>query len=338
MERNYQLFTKDDFLEDAFFLEWVKHATPAATAFWTTYRDSAPANGSELEQAITALEAILSLERITATAAVKAMVWEKIQAGIPTETVAPLTKNRRRYWMAAAVLLPLLAVSTWYLLRPQKMNKVVSAYGQQLRITLPDSSIVVLNAHSELSYYNWKDGKREVWLQGEALFEVYHRATPIARNFTVHAGKVQVEVLGTIFNVKERREKVEVFLKEGKVKVSANAGANVLILQPEEKAAYLAATGTLRKTTDRKEVVLAWTENKMQLQHTAVSDIINTLHDTYGFTIMLEDPTLANRTIDGVLPLNNVNNVLFELSAILNVKIEKNNDTLTFKSTGQHGY
>jgi len=218
------------------------------------------------------------------------------------------------------------------------MNKVVSGYGQQLRVVLPDSSIVVLHAHSSLSYYNWKDGKREVWLQGEALFEVCRRVTPVARNFTVHAGKVEVEVLGTIFNVKERREKVEVFLKEGKVRVSAKNGADVLILQPEEKAAYQSAEGILTKEKAKKEQVLAWTENKMQLQHTAVSDIINTLQDTYGFTIQLEDPAVANRTIDGVLPLNNVNNVLFELSAILNVKIEKNNDTLTFRSTGQRGY
>jgi transmembrane sensor len=338
LERNYQLFTKEDFLEDAFFLEWVKHATPAATAFWSSYRDSAPANLEALEEAIVSLEAIMSLQRITATAAAKAMVWENIQQGLQQERIIPARNNRRRYWMAAAVLLPLLAVSTWYLLRPEKMNKVVSGYGQQLRVLLPDSSIVVLNAHSELSYYNWKDGRREVWLQGEALFEVCRRVTPVAMNFTVHAGKVEVEVLGTIFNVKERRDKVEVFLKEGKVKVSAKSGADILVLQPEEKAEYQSTNGMLKKIPARKDMVLAWTENKMQLQHTAVSDIINTLHDTYGFTILLEDPTVANRTIDGVLPLNNVNNVLFELSAILNVKIEKNNDTLTFKSTGQRGY
>jgi transmembrane sensor len=338
LERNYHLFTKEDFLEDAFFLEWVKHATPAATAFWTTYRDSAPANLPELEQAVLALEAIMSLERITAPADAKALVWANIQQELQSETIVPITKSRRWYRLAAAILLPLLIVAGWYLFKPEQMHRVVSGYGQQLRVTLPDSSIVVLHAHSSISYYNRKDGKREVWLQGEALFEVCRRVTPVARNFTVHAGNVQVEVLGTIFNVKERRDKVEVFLKEGKVKVTAGSGTDVLILQPEEKAAYQAANGVLSKSVAKKEEILAWTENKMQLHHTTVSDIINTLHDTYGFTVQLEDPAVANRTIDGVLPLNNVNNVLFELSAILNVKIEKNNDTLTFKSTGQHGY
>ncbi|MGF6844872.1 transmembrane sensor [Chitinophaga sp. W3I9] len=335
METGYHLFTKEDFLEDAFFREWVKHATPAATAFWTGFRDSAPPNREAFEQAVVALEAILSLQRITPAAAAKAIVWERIQQQLQQQQVVPITRNRRWYRLAAAVLLPLLIVTAWFLLRPEKMNKVVSAYGQQLRVTLPDSSVVILNAHSELSYYNWKDGKREVWLQGEALFNVSRRATP---SFTVHAGKVQVEVLGTIFNVKERRDKVEVFLKEGKVKVSAAKGTASLILQPEEQADYDAGKGLLRKAVAKKEVALAWTESKMQLQQTAVKDIINTLQDTYGFTIIIEDTTVANRTIDGVLPLNNVNNVLFELSAILNMKIEKNNDTLTFKSAGQRGF
>lgn len=338
MDNNYQLFTKDDFLEDAFFLEWVKYATPAATAFWTAYRDSVPPNLRELEQAIAAMNAILSMERIVPSADVKAAVWAGIQRGLSAENIVPVYRKTRWYWAAAAVLAPLIAISGWFLLRPEKMNKVVSGYGQQLRVTLPDSTVVVLNAHSELSYYHWRKGTREVWLTGEALFDVHHRTMPVASNFIVHAGNVDVEVLGTVFNVKERGAKVEVFLKEGKVKVSAKNSADVLILQPNEKAAYEQELKSLQKAPAKKEVALGWTENKMSLQHTAVKDIINTLHDTYGFTILLEDPAVANRTIDGLLPLNNVNNVLFELSTILNVKIEKNNDTLIFKSTGQRGY
>ncbi|SEV99440.1 FecR family protein [Chitinophaga arvensicola] len=334
MESNYHLFTKEEFLEDAFFQEWVKYATPAATAFWTGYRDSVPPNIEAFQQAIAALEAILSLERITPPAGMKALVWQKIQEELQAARVVPLTRNRRWY-KVAAVLVPLIAISAWWLFRPERMNTVISGYGQQVRVLLPDSSVVVLNAHSELRYNNWKDGKREVWLQGEALFDVHHRITPVAGHFTVHAGKVQIEVLGTTFNVKERREQVVIYLKEGKVKVTTAKSA--LVLQPEEQAVY-DGVGGLQKVPAKKEMVLAWTAHKMQLQHTAVKDIINTLHDIYGFTIMLEDTAIANRTIDGVLPLKNVNNVLFELSAILNVKIEKSNDTLTFKSTGQQGY
>lgn len=338
MEQRYHLFKKEDFLEDAFFLEWVKYATPEATAFWTAYRDSAPENLAEMEQAAAALTGILSLERITPAAGEKAAVWQNILSRLQETPVVPITHHTRKRWLVAAVLLPLLIAAAWYLLMPEKMKRIESGYGQQVRVTLPDSSVVILNAHSALSYYQWKEGKREVWLEGEALFEVRHADMPAATHFTVHAGQIQVEVLGTIFNVKQRRGHTEVFLKQGKVKVSSQKDHQTLLLQPAERAAYHDSTGILEKAMADKDAALAWTANKMQLRKTTVRDIIYTLQDIYGFNIILQDPSIANRTLEGTLSLDNVNNVLFELSAILNVKIEKNNDTLIFKDNGQRGY
>lgn len=337
--KRYYLFKKDDFLEDVFFREWVRYATPEATAFWTAYRDSQPDNLQELEQAVEALQAIYCLKRIKPAANDKAALWAQIQSRLGETPVVPLKRNARKRWMVAAVLLPLLIAATiWYQLLPPKMNRVESGYGQQVRVTLPDSSVVILNAHSALSYHSWKDGKREVWLEGEALFEVRPATMPTAQHFTVHAGAVRVEVLGTIFNVKHRREKTEVFLQQGKVKVSAQHHHQVLLLQPDEKASYNKDNGQLKKNTADAGTALAWRENKMKLKQTSVSEIIHTLQDTYGFIIILQDTSIAHRTIEGTLSLNNVNNVLFELSAILNVKIEKNNDTLFLKNNGQRGY
>ncbi|MBC9910417.1 FecR family protein [Chitinophaga varians] len=339
MEQNYHLFTKADFLEDAFFLEWVKHGTPEAIAFWEAYRDSAPPNAAALEEARETLTAILCLKRIKPADTAKAQVWSQIQAHLAAETpVVPITRFRRKRWLAAAVLLPLMLLTAWYFMRPSGMHRVESGYGQQVRVKLPDASVVILNSHSALTYHNWKDGKREVWLEGEALFEVKHTEMPAAQHFTVHAGKVDVEVLGTVFNVKQRREITEVYLRQGKVKVSSPDNGQILLLQPNEKATYHRREQLLAKNTADAKTALAWREYKMLLKQTTVRDIIHTLQDTYGFTIILQDTSIANRTLEGTLSLNNVNNVLFELSAILNVKIEKNNDTLYLKDNGQRGY
>lgn len=339
MEKNYHLFTKADFLEDAFFLEWVKHATPEATVFWTAYRESAPPNAAALEEARETLAAILCLERIKPAATAKTQVWAQIQSQLANTTpVVPLTRVRRKRWMAAAVLLPLLLLAGWYLLKPPAIHRVESGYGQQVRVKLPDASVVILNSHSVLTYRNWKDGKREVWLEGEALFEVSHTEMPAAQHFTVHAGKIKVEVLGTVFNVKQRRALTEVYLQQGKVRVSSPENGQILLLQPNEKATYRQQEQLLAKNTADAKAALAWRERKMLLKQTTVRDIIHTLQDTYGFTILLQDTSIANRTLEGTLSLNNVNNVLFELSAILNVKIEKNNDTLYLKDNGQRGY
>ncbi|NSL89958.1 hypothetical protein ECE50_024165 [Chitinophaga sp. Mgbs1] len=337
MKKNYHLFTKDDFLEDAFFLEWRKYATPEAAAFWTTYHHGAPGNLAALEQAIAAMDAILSLERIRPATADKALVWQQIQAELTAVPVIPVRQHSGKRWLAAAVLIPLFILTAWYLLLPPRMHKVRSGYGQQVRVVLPDSSVVVLNSHSELQYPRWKDGKREVWLQGEALFDVRPVNIATVPHFTVHAGLVNVEVLGTVFNVKQRRGSTIVFLKQGKVKVSAPQ-QQPLILVPDQKAAWSEEKKQLLKSLSSKTSELAWTVHKMQLKQTSVQDIIYTLQDTYGFTIILQDTSIASRTIEGTLSLKNVNNVLFELSAILNVKIEKNNDTLIFRDNGQRGY
>ncbi|MBC9933971.1 FecR family protein [Chitinophaga qingshengii] len=339
MEKNYYLFTKDDFLEDAFFREWVRYATPEATAFWEAYRDGAPPNAAAMEQAVETLQAICCLERITPATGDKAQVWAQIQAGITTATpVLPITRSYRKRWLAAAVLLPLLILTAWYFLQSSGVHRVESGYGQQVRVKLPDSSVVILNAHSTLTYHTWKDGRREVWLDGEALFDVRHAEMPAAQHFTVHAGNVKIEVLGTVFNVKRRRGVTEVYLQKGKVKVSSPEKEQILILQPNEQATYNNQQQQLLKNTADANIALAWRDHKMLLKQTTVGDIIHALQDTYGFTIILQDTSIANRTLEGTLSLDNVNNVLFELSAILNVKIEKNNDTLYLKDNGQRGY
>src|SRR5690606_17847152 len=83
-------------------------------------------------------------------------------------------------------------------------NQVIhsTAYGQILHVTLPDSSKVILNGNTSLSYDgHWVgDDSREVYLEGEAFFSVVH--THHNLKFIVNtSSQMRVEVLGTEFNV-----------------------------------------------------------------------------------------------------------------------------------------
>lgn len=90
---------------------------------------------------------------------------------------------------------------------------------------LPDSSKVVLNADSYLSYNkaNWKEGNRELSLSGHAYFEVKKGS-----EFKVNSSKGMVSVLGTSFNVLDRKDVYEVECLSGKVKVSAYNSSTIL--------------------------------------------------------------------------------------------------------------
>lgn len=326
MEKDYRLFEKEDFLEDAFFLEWVKYGTPAATAFWEAYRQSAPANLPALEEAVMQIQAILSLERIVSPPGIKEAVLERVHEGMSSTPVVRIRRPRKR-WLAAAVMLPLLAVAAWYLLKPAGEKHVASGYGETVRLTLPDSSQVVLNANSELTYGNWNNDAREVWLKGEALFTV----KPAAGTFSVHAGEVRVDVLGTVFNVKQRRGATQVYLVSGKVKITADGRAQVL--QPGMLWRYDSARAEPHTGTTNSAAVLAWTRQRMELSNATIKEITDQLRDIYGYQVILEDSSIANRSIDGTLHLDDVNSLLFELSVILNAKIETNRDTLIFHSS-----
>lgn len=93
--------------------------------------------------------------------------------------------------------------------------------GTKTRLLLPDGSSVRINSGSVLKFNKafGKKGIREVWLDGEAFFDVAHDAK---HPFIVHAGKFDVRVLGTAFNVKSYDdEKVfETTLLRGKVEIN----------------------------------------------------------------------------------------------------------------------
>ena len=94
-------------------------------------------------------------------------------------------------------------------------------FGMLSTITLPDGSKVILNAGTTITYPNaFVSKNREVEINGEAFFEVAHDAE---HPFIVKANQINVEVLGTQFNVKayEEDDWIEVSLSEGKVEVQS---------------------------------------------------------------------------------------------------------------------
>ena len=97
-------------------------------------------------------------------------------------------------------------------------NTLKIPYGKKFEVQLSDGTIVHLNAGTSLRYpvQFVKNQSRQVYLTGEAFFEV---SKDKAHPFTVNTQEVNVEVLGTKFNVNSYTEDVstDVVLVEGKV-------------------------------------------------------------------------------------------------------------------------
>lgn len=106
--------------------------------------------------------------------------------------------------IAASLLLPIILFTVWQGSKDVQpvstSRKIVAQHGSRTRTILPDGSTVVLNAGSKI-YYNkdFSGPLREVTLFGEAFFDV---AKNPERPFIVHAGGINIKVLGTAFNVR----------------------------------------------------------------------------------------------------------------------------------------
>ena len=144
---------------------------------------------------------------------------------------------------AAAVLI-LGATITWYILgRSGNGNAIASNWhnkttvrGAKDRLVLSDGTIVTLNSGTTLSYpTSFVNKNREVYLNGEAFFEVHKDHE---HPFIIHTKKMNVRVLGTVFNIKsyDDARQSETSLIEGSIEVTLNdRKADRIILKPKEK-------------------------------------------------------------------------------------------------------
>lgn len=162
-------------------------------------------------------------------------------------------------------------------------NLLTTPRGGQYKITLPDGSKVWLNAASSLKYPIAFSGKeRKVEITGEAYFEIAKDAT---KPFKVNFNSIEVEVLGTHFNIKaySDEESINTTLLEGKVKVSI--GNETKQLLPGQQVQIKSASNIkLLNDVDLEETV-AWKDGNFQFENTSIQDVMRQLSRWYDVEI-----------------------------------------------------
>jgi ferric-dicitrate binding protein FerR (iron transport regulator) len=113
-------------------------------------------------------------------------------------------------------------------------------YGEKLTFRLSDGSQITLNANSDLKFSSKieKGLNTEVWLEGEAYFDIAHLEGEQLRTFTVHTDDGSIQVLGTRFAVNTFRGVTRTVLEEGKVNISNSGSSASYELAPGELAQF----------------------------------------------------------------------------------------------------
>lgn len=218
------------------------------------------------------------------------------------------------------------------------MNTMSTPRGGQYRLTLPDGSVVWLNAASSLRFPASFAGKeRRVWLTGEAYFEVNKLGSAQQGNtagnnipFIIEvnrpgSGPTEIEVLGTHFNVNayEDEASIKTTLLEGKVGVSA--GNEKLLLDPRQQV-QVNATGSMKLVRDVDvEAATAWKNGYFSFNNTDVAALMRQISRWYDVEVEYADK-LPERKFGGEISRNS------NLSQVLKIMEESE---LSFRVEGK---
>lgn len=229
----------------------------------------------------------------------------------------PSIRFNKNWWLIAASLAIL--ILTAFMAGEQLLYKqYITRYGETMTLVLDDGSRVVLNANSSLKVPRWMNfaSQREVWMTGEAFFNI--ESTSDHSKFLVHTNNLNVEVLGTRFNVTDRRNATKVVLQEGKVKVTANhrKGEMALLEETGDYAEVQVHTPQIITRTVDESLYTTWQEKRLKFKETPLPQVLQTIEDYYGIEILTEDTTLYDRKFSGTLPNNDLDIILQALSNI----------------------
>jgi len=209
---------------------------------------------------------------------------DEVWANLSRQMAEPQSNARRVsfhpfYKMAfAATLLLLIGISGF--LRFYTKTVFTSA-GQHLTLSLPDSSVIELNAQSSVKYHPyWYRVARTITLDGEAFFEVIH-----GNQFKVKSLKGETTVLGTSFNIYSRDNDYSVTCFTGKVRVVSAGKSESVLLNPNEKA-YLNKDGFLRFAQEsHSHEVKSWRDQMFVFTGSPIISVLQEIERQYNIKI-----------------------------------------------------
>ena len=266
--------------------------------------------------------------------------WAKISQRIKKDKQGKAIQYTAVFWLKiAAVLIILMVLAGGYFLRERNRNvisqdivynEIIIPFGQKSQLILSDGTKIWINAGTKLRFPNrFGSNIREIWLNGEAFFDV---AKDASKPFYVHTNDLNIRALGTSFNVKAYDDEgiIETTLVTGKIRIEKNKsdGTNdkEVILEPNSKAIFIKNESVVANeksliTQDIKrqvnkplesrkifvaeqvkiEPIVSWTEGRLVFEDESFENIAKQLERRYGIQIVIDNEGLKKSRYTGVL-------------------------------------
>ncbi len=341
----------EDLLADDSFVRWISHsATEKEQMYWEQWMAEDPAREMMVQEAKKLHQSIyydpFDVPYVkNELAELEKTISQYETSRVPTERFSRCKSHHAYYGMRVAAVLVLAIVTGWGIYaglpqsKPDKTENniewVVSEteFGEKRALQLTDGSKIILNADSRLRYPQRHAGDElQVWLEGEAYFDIIHKTGADRRQFTVHTKDGDVRVLGTKFNVNTRKKQTEVVLEDGEVEIektdSSQSKSISHIMKPGEMVRFDSHRNRIDVKTINPSLYTSWTEDQLVFERTPLYEIANDIETIYGLEVRIASSELGEMLVSGSVSNDNLPVLLASLSRLLDVDIDRQEEQI----------
>lgn len=236
-------------------------------------------------------------------------------------------------YAAVLLLAAALPLSYYYgrqsTLTPDAFTTITCALGDKTSVMLPDSSRVILNSGSKLTFNtDFKNGSRRIFLDGEAFFEV--RKDP-HNPFRVKTSALEVEVLGTQFNLKAYSNDpiISTTLVTGSLKVTQNNRS--VRIKPNQKLVFDRKTRQMKiQGLNDLSPETDWKDGRLVFRNQSLGDLEHELERWFDVDIRFADEQVKSKRFTGTLERESILEVISYFGRSKYVGYHIDNNVITF--------
>jgi ferric-dicitrate binding protein FerR (iron transport regulator) len=237
--------------------------------------------------------------------------WEKLQTKRSLKGKTVQLNWIKPFFRVAAVFIILIGI--YFLFIHKSYTTFQTTTAENREFMLPDSSIVIMNALSRISYHDKSWFKeREVILKGEAYFKVSSGS-----RFDVKTDAGIVTVLGTHFNVKSRTDYFEVICYEGLVQVESHGES----IELPANHMFRILKGEITSVSDISRKSPSWIENESSFRSVPLDEVLREFERQYNITVTTVNVDLDQLYTGGFVN-NDISKALQSITIPLNLEYQ----------------
>lgn len=289
--KKYQIYEVEDFVLDKEFIRWIRFPSDSEDEKWDQFLTEYPEKRADMEKA---RSIIRSLEPANETAPSDRL--DKVWQTIADSRIRRVSFRRQLLRYAAVFILAFTLGWGSFQLFPEKKsgfteiyNEIKVPYGQRSEISLYDGTKVWLNSGTELKFPLVFDGdQRKVYVKGEAFFDV---ARDVNKPFIVNTGQMDIEVLGTRFDVCAYPDDEEFYstLEEGKIRAVNNVTGEEVSLLPGMQATLDLNAQKFSVQHVNTRLYTSWKENMLRFENAPFAEVIKRMERWYDVKIHVDE-------------------------------------------------